>query len=258
MKRATIRDIDQTRFRKQPKALDENEYYNDLSIQAKYLYGIMLDKFNLSKGNGWINEKNEVYFKFRQKDLGELMNTSVRQIRRYIDELIEYDLLEKEKQISGNIYYISLIFSHRTNMSGRPDKDVPSTGQDRPIINETKYNETEYNKTHTSKVCENNELLVKKIIDKSHKTLTKKDIQTILIATNCNLETIFQKITIASKIDNKINNIVSWIISAIKNDYQMPKDFGSNQKKNDFHNFKYRGKDYSEEELEKMLGIKES
>jgi len=122
-KRATVNDIDGNRFRKQPKALDENECYKELSIPAKYLYGIMLDRFSLSKSKNWVNDDNEVYFIFKQRDLSNLMNVSVSSIKRYLEELIEYQLLQKQSTMTVNLYYITLEYQQRSNLNPRIGND---------------------------------------------------------------------------------------------------------------------------------------
>jgi len=145
-KRATVDDINDNKFRKQPKALDGNEYYKDLSISAKYLYGIMLDRFSLSKSKNWVNKNNEIYFIFKQKDLSELMNISVSSIKRYIEELIEYQLIQKEYSMTVNLYFITLEYQQWFKLNPGIAKSEPTSDHGRSNYKETYCNKTKSNK----------------------------------------------------------------------------------------------------------------
>jgi len=99
MQRMTVRDIDEERFFKIPKVLNEDDYYKCLPVVARYLYGVMLDRFKLSKSRNWINSNGEVYFIFKQKDLAELLNVSLSSIKRSVLQLIDHSLIESEATI---------------------------------------------------------------------------------------------------------------------------------------------------------------
>jgi len=107
MQRMTVRDIDEERFFKIPKVLNEDDYYKKLPVMARYLYGVMLDRFSLSKSRNWINKHGEVYFIFKQKALAELLNVSVTTIKKCINQLKEHQLIESETTLTVNLYYIS-------------------------------------------------------------------------------------------------------------------------------------------------------
>lgn len=123
MKRMTVRDIDEERFFKIPKVLNEDEYYNDLPVMARYLYGVMLDRFKLSKSRNWVNDDGEVYFIFKQKELSELLNVSINSIKKCIRELKEHQLIESESTLTVNLYYISFPMPRTTG------KICPTSGK---------------------------------------------------------------------------------------------------------------------------------
>ena len=56
-----ITDIIAYEFIKIPKAMFANEAYRRLSSDAKLAYALLYDRLSLSKLNGWINERDEVY-----------------------------------------------------------------------------------------------------------------------------------------------------------------------------------------------------
>ena len=47
-----------------PKVLFTDDYFRNLSSDAKVLYGLMLDRMALSMKNRWIDEENRVYIIF--------------------------------------------------------------------------------------------------------------------------------------------------------------------------------------------------
>ena len=57
-------EAEQFSFYRIPKVLFTDEYFQDLSTDAKVLYGLMLDRMVLSKRNRWFDEEGRVYIIF--------------------------------------------------------------------------------------------------------------------------------------------------------------------------------------------------
>ena len=55
---------DQFSFYRIPKVLFTDEQFRTVSTDAKTLYGILLDRMNLSARNGWLDECGRVYIIF--------------------------------------------------------------------------------------------------------------------------------------------------------------------------------------------------
>ena len=53
-------EADMFTFYRIPKILFTDDYFKELSSDAKILYGLMLDRMSLSRKNGWIDEKRIV------------------------------------------------------------------------------------------------------------------------------------------------------------------------------------------------------
>ena len=49
-------------FYRIPKLLFTDSRFSSLSAEAKTLYGILLDRMDLSMKNGWLDKQNRVYF----------------------------------------------------------------------------------------------------------------------------------------------------------------------------------------------------
>ena len=52
---------DQFAFYRIPKVLITEEFFQELSIDAKLLYGLLLDRVSLSSNSGWFDEEGRVY-----------------------------------------------------------------------------------------------------------------------------------------------------------------------------------------------------
>lgn len=65
-----IRESEQFSFYRIPKALFSDPMFRDLSVEAKLLYGMMLDRMALSKQSGWVDGQGHVYIYFVYTDIG--------------------------------------------------------------------------------------------------------------------------------------------------------------------------------------------
>ena len=52
---------DQYTFYRVPKILIVDDFFQDLSTNAKLLYGLLLDRVSLSTSSGWFDEQGRVY-----------------------------------------------------------------------------------------------------------------------------------------------------------------------------------------------------
>ena len=60
-------EAEQYTFYRIPKALFTDEHYQALSLEAKVLYGLMLDRMALSVRSGWMDNNNRVFIYFIAK-----------------------------------------------------------------------------------------------------------------------------------------------------------------------------------------------
>lgn len=61
-------EADQYSFYRIPKTLLTDPRYKSVSIEAKVLYGLLLDRMGLSVKNGWMDSEKRVYIYFTQED----------------------------------------------------------------------------------------------------------------------------------------------------------------------------------------------
>ena len=87
-------------FFKMPKVLFTDEY-KDLSAEAKLLYGLMLDRMQLSAINGWCDKNGEVFIFFTIAETSEKLNCGHDKATRLQRELEKYNLLHRKYQGKG-------------------------------------------------------------------------------------------------------------------------------------------------------------
>lgn len=78
-------ESEQFAFYRIPKLLFEAERVRDISTDAKLLYGLMLDRMQLSAKNGWLDDNGRVYIYYTVK---QIMNTSQESSRVCLRRLI--------------------------------------------------------------------------------------------------------------------------------------------------------------------------
>ncbi|MBE7059666.1 MAG: replication initiator protein A [Ruminococcaceae bacterium] len=91
-------------FYRIPKVLFTDERFSNLSVEAKVLYGLLLDRMCLSLKNGWVDEKNKVYIYFTLEDAIEYLNVGKDKGVKLFSELDSEKgcgLIERKKQGLG-------------------------------------------------------------------------------------------------------------------------------------------------------------
>lgn len=99
---------DQFSFISIPKAMVTEEIFSPLSIQAKILYGMLLDRMSCAQKNKWIDEENRVYIIYPIAEIAKDMNISKRKAISCMAELVEMGLVEKKHMGQGrtNVFYL--------------------------------------------------------------------------------------------------------------------------------------------------------
>ena len=70
-----------------PKELFVNQYYTDLSLASKVLYGLLLDRLSLSIKNKWTDKDGDIYIIFSRKEAQEKLNLSDKTVTKAFKEL---------------------------------------------------------------------------------------------------------------------------------------------------------------------------
>lgn len=155
------------RFYQLPKYLFEDAYFKKMSAEAKIMYALLKDRFELSIQNEWVDKNNNIYFIFSNKHLCEYLGYAEQKIIKLKKELISFNLLTQErvglnkpnrlyllkpnydikpshsKELPNSLFQNNEFGSSRTvNLSGQ---ELPNSQS-----NDTDYNDTDYIKTESN------------------------------------------------------------------------------------------------------------
>ena len=88
-------------FYRIPKALFQEPRFQDLSTDAKTLYGILLDRMSLSVKNGWLDEQGRVFIIFTIEDVKRALCCADNKATKLLRELEEFGLIERKRRGLG-------------------------------------------------------------------------------------------------------------------------------------------------------------
>ena len=150
------RESEKFMFYRIPKLLFKIDEFRELSIEARVLYGMLLDRVGLSAENGWIDEKGRVFIIYTVADAAKSLGCSVKKSVGIIKELEEIGLVEKKRRGMGkpNLIYVKNFLTELSELQLKNCKKYNS-GIVNPSIQElsyvqpinTKENDTEFNNT---------------------------------------------------------------------------------------------------------------
>ena len=158
------------RFYQLPKYLFEDAYFKKMSAEAKIMYALLKDRFELSIQNEWVDKNNNIYFIFSNKHLCEYLGYAEQKIIKLKKELISFNLLTQErvglnkpnrlyllkpnydikathsKELPNSQFQNNEFGSSRTvNLSGQ---ELPNSQSNDTENNDTDFKETENNDTY--------------------------------------------------------------------------------------------------------------
>lgn len=104
---------DQFSFVRIPKLMLKDKQFADLSLAAKMLYGLLLDRMGLSMKNGWLDEENRVYIIYQISEIMDDLGYSKKKSIEFLGELEAFGLIEKKRRGLGlsNIIYVKSFMS---------------------------------------------------------------------------------------------------------------------------------------------------
>lgn len=145
-------EADTFTFYRIPKLLVTHSYFDNVSNDAKMLYGLMLDRMSLSAKNGWFDEENRVFIKFSIKDAMKLLKIGKNKAIKLFAELDTVDgvgLIERRNQGQGKpaVIYVKSFMSEVLN-SNRFENETTSGSDIKPLeVSKANTNKNKYNNT---------------------------------------------------------------------------------------------------------------
>ena len=144
-------EAEQYAFYRVPKLLITGAQFRTLSMEAKLLYGILLDRVSLSLRNGWVDEQNHVYIIYTIEQIMQEMNCSNKKAVTMLAELEKkVALIEKKRQGLGkpNLIYVKNYFT-----ANQPDCEYEQQ-KIKPIVDNSEMEAPEMSNVHPQK-CKN-------------------------------------------------------------------------------------------------------
>ena len=80
-----------------PKDLVINKEFSELSIPAKFLYALFLDRATLSFKNGLLDERGRVFIIYKVEALMNDSGLSNKSVAKFSNELEEYGLIKRKR-----------------------------------------------------------------------------------------------------------------------------------------------------------------
>lgn len=119
-------------FYRVPKALVWDESFDGLSFQSKFLYGLLLDRMELSAKNNWRDEKGRVFIVYTIEELCEATRFSDKTVLKMLDELEGAGLIMRRHQGLGkpNLIYVKNFISRTENLRVRSRTNYDSGIED--------------------------------------------------------------------------------------------------------------------------------
>lgn len=132
------KEAEQFNFYRIPKILFTDKRFSSVSVEAKVLYGLMLDRMSLSLKNGWIDKENRVYIYFKLEDAMEYMGIGKDKGVKLFAELDSEKgcgLIQKKRQGLGKpaiIYVMNFNSSMEESEKEIQEKCVPFQTSEKP------------------------------------------------------------------------------------------------------------------------------
>ena len=124
---------DQYSFYRIPKTLLTDPRYKCVSLEAKVLYGLLLDRMGLSVKNGWTDSEGRVYLYFTQEDAMRMLDCGHNKAVKLFAELEHTGLIERKKQGQGRptrIYVKNFVLPPLSEPAPEPEPpQSPKDGQ---------------------------------------------------------------------------------------------------------------------------------
>ena len=161
-------------FYRIPKALFQEQRFQNLSTDAKTLYGILLDRMSLSVKNEWFDKKGRVFIIFTIEDVKRTLRCADNKATRLLRELEKFGLIERKRRGQGKpcLVYVKNFSSESSKESVKNRDNDDSCGskiacQD-PVKSrgiKKKENKTEMNNTNLILSDESEKMKNRKLLE---------------------------------------------------------------------------------------------
>ena len=104
-------DVQSAYHMQMPRWLFSDPRYCEMSLDAKVAYTFLLNRFQLSRLNGWINEFGEVFVIFPRKEMAKELRVGEKRVTAAFKELSEHGLIWEKRcgLCAANQIYLALV-----------------------------------------------------------------------------------------------------------------------------------------------------
>lgn len=131
----TADDAEEYCFYRIPKPLILNPDYRSVPVEAKMLYGLMLDRMGLSVRNGWLDEQGRVFIYYTVDAVREDLCCGKEKACKLLADLERADLIERRRQglTKPSITYVKRFHQRSENpTSGGRNGEPTEVGKAEP------------------------------------------------------------------------------------------------------------------------------
>lgn len=150
---------DQYVFYRIPKVLIVEDFFEELSTDAKLLYGLLLDRVSLSASSGWIDDQKRVYIIYTLKSIERDLHCCEKTAVKLLKELEQWKLIERVRQGQGkpSLVYVKNFFGPLQNIQFKTSNIYSSgpvnvTAQDLEKIQGNNTNKNNININNTNPI----------------------------------------------------------------------------------------------------------
>lgn len=115
-----------------PRWLFSDNRYKQLSLESKVAYTFLLNRFQLSRMNGWVNDEGEVFIIFTRQGLADEMQISFRKAIECFQELVNARLIWERRLGRGYPNQIYLAAVELSLTEALTHESAPFVQQSRP------------------------------------------------------------------------------------------------------------------------------
>ncbi|MCT1509003.1 replication initiator protein A [Staphylococcus hominis] len=178
-KKISASNFETNRFYQLPKFLFEDSYFSKMSTDAKVMYSILKDRFELSKKNNWIDNDGNIYLLYTNKQLCKILDYSEPKIIKLKKELETYNLISNERQglnKPNKIYLLEPNYDKELKNFKFQNKKTLSSGTKKNLVPELKeFKPSDINNSDTN----NNDTNNNDMNDMNDKKINKFEQETI-------------------------------------------------------------------------------
>ena len=178
-------EADKFMFYRIPKLLFQLDEFANLSLDAKLMYGLLLDRVGISTSNGWTDEEGRVYIIFTIEETSKMLGCSPKKAVLIFKELVDFGLVEKKRQGLGkpSLIYVKNFLGDRSELQFMNGKKVNS-GEVKSTIQEVSKGQSNNTNINNTEYINNNSIRISEDVDNRNEAMEMRSSYKSLILDN--------------------------------------------------------------------------